>query len=100
MEEREEGKKEGRGSVKMGGEQKGGGRRMEERRERRKGGKEKRERVNSCMHYLVVTLPHTLSTSSVRRGRMMWTPVIIISTNLLPAEHIIKYIVLKSSFRG
>ena len=43
MEEREEGKKEGRGSVKMG-EQKGGGRRMEERRERRKGGKEKRER--------------------------------------------------------
>lgn len=99
MEEREEGKKEGRGSVKMG-EQKGGGRRMEERRERRKEGKEKRERVNSCMHYLVVTLPHTLSTSSVRRGRMMWTPVIIISTNLLPAEHIIKYIVLKSSFRG
>ena len=66
---------------------KGEGKKKEKKEE---GKEEKRERVNSSTHYLVVTLPHTLSNSSVIRGRMMLIPVITISTNWSSAEHIIK----------
>ena len=89
VEEWEEGKRERRGRERGGEErEEGKGRRKERKEEGReekrgrecRGGKG-RERVNSCIHYLVVTLPHTLSNSSVIRGRIMPIPVITISTN-------------------